>query len=85
MPTDDRELIKQQIDGEVVFGKAEPPPFTDPPDMAQTLRYLERVSRMPDIRFEKVHEMRELVAQGGLETPERIAGTVRRLLEELGL
>ena len=29
--------------------------------------------------------MRELIAQGRFETPERINGTVERLMEELGL
>lgn len=85
MNTDDRELIKQDITGEQTFGQADPPPFVDPPDIAETLRLLERISRMPDIRFEKVQRMRELIAEGKLETPERIDGTVRRLMEELGL
>ncbi len=30
-------------------------------------------------------QMRELIAGGNLETPERIEGTLRRLAEELGL
>jgi negative regulator of flagellin synthesis FlgM len=55
------------------------------PDMAETLRLLERISRMPDIRFEKVQQMRELIAEGRFETPERVDGAVRRLMEELGL
>jgi hypothetical protein len=40
---------------------------------------------MPDIRFEKVQQARELIEQGQFETPERMDGTVRRLMEELGL
>jgi len=55
------------------------------PDMVETLRLLERISRMPDIRFEKVQQARELIARGQFETPERVDGTVRRLMEELGL
>jgi negative regulator of flagellin synthesis FlgM len=55
------------------------------PDMAETLRLLEQISRMPDIRFEKVQQMRELIAEGQFETPERVDGAVRRLMEELGL
>jgi len=85
MTNDDRELIKQNLEGEVAFNHNEPPPFAEPPDAAETLRLLERVSRMPDIRFEKVAQMRELIAGGNLETPERIEGTLRRLAEELGL
>jgi len=55
------------------------------PDMAETLRLLEKISRMPDIRFEKVQQARELIAEGQFETPERVDGAVRRLMEELGL
>jgi hypothetical protein len=85
MSDEERELMRHQVDGETAFGHADPPPFAEAPDMAETIRLLERVSRLPDIRFELVQEMRELITQGKLETPERIDGTVRRLMEELGL
>ena len=85
MNRDDHELQKQHVENEAVYGETPPPPFVKAPDMAETLRLLDRVSRMPDIRFEKVQEMRALIASGQLETPERVDGTVRRLMEELGL
>jgi hypothetical protein len=85
MNRNDDELLKQHIESEAVYGQTEPPPFAKAPDLAETLRLLERVSRMPDIRFDKVHEMRELINHGELETPERVDGTARRLMEELGL
>jgi hypothetical protein len=85
MHDEDRELLKHDVVGDASLSHPEPPPFTEPPDAAETLRLLERVSRMPDIRFEKVQRMKELMAEGKLETPERVDGTVRRLLEELGL
>jgi hypothetical protein len=85
MSDEDRELMKFEMDDAAAMRPAEPPPLTEAPDMAETIRLLERVSRLPDIRFELVQEMRELIAQGKLETPERINGTVRRLMEELGL
>jgi hypothetical protein len=86
MAMEDRELIKHDVTGESVpVHPVEHPPFAKAPDMAETLRLLERISRMPDIRFEKVNAMRELIAKGQLETPQRIDGTVRRLMEDLGL
>ena len=85
MAHDDRELMKQNVQGDLAYGQTQPPPLARAPDMAETLRLLEKISRMPDIRFEKVQEMRDLIARGDLETPERIDGTIRRLLEELGL
>jgi len=84
MKKHDRELIKQDVQGEIHQPET-PPPFVEPPDAAETLRLLEKVSRMPDIRFEQVQRMRELIAENKLETPERVNGTVRRLMEELGL
>ena len=85
MTHEEPELIKHEVGAETSLGHTEPPPMVEPPDMAETLRLLEKVSRMPDIRFEKVQKMRELIAEGKLETPERIDGTIRRLMEDLGL
>ena len=80
-----RKLMRQSIPEEAPYSEATPPPMGGTPDIAETLRLLERISRMPDIRFEKVQHARELIARGQFETPERIEGTVRRLMEELGL
>jgi len=85
MSQDRRKLMRQSIPEEAPYREATPPPMGGTPDIAETLRLLERISRMPDIRFEKVQQMRELIAQGRFETPERVDGAVRRLMEELGL
>jgi hypothetical protein len=79
------EMMKHELNADGTVGPAEPPPFAEAPDMAETLRLLERVSRLPDIRFDLVQRARELIAEGKLETHEAIDGTVRRLMEELGL
>jgi hypothetical protein len=85
MSTEDRDMMKQDLAADPEVGQPQPPPLVEPPNVAETLRLLAKVSRMPDIRFEKVQRMRELISEGKLETPERVAGTVRRLMEELGL
>jgi len=85
MNRDDYELVRHEIEAEEACGQTAPPPFAEAPDVAETLRLLERVSRLPAIRFEKVQEMQDLIARGELETPDRIDGTVRRLMEEFGL
>jgi hypothetical protein len=85
MNDDERELMPHEMDEQAAFGETQPPPFAEAPDAAETLRLLARVSRLPEIRFDLVQQMRELIAQGKLETPERINGTVERLMEELGL
>ncbi len=80
-----RELMKHELETPAPTGRPVPPPLAEGPDMGDTVRLFEKISRMPDIRFEKVQRMRELIARGEFETPERIDGTVRRLMEELGL
>jgi hypothetical protein len=57
-------------------------PQTAPP--AAERRRDRRTPQPPDIRHDKVRQMRRLIALGRLETPERIEGTLRRLLERLG-
>jgi negative regulator of flagellin synthesis FlgM len=44
---------------------------------------LSRVREVPDLRVERIAKLRAEIANGTFETPERIAGTVERLLEEL--
>ena len=85
MSNEERELMRHDLENPPSIGEPTPPPFVDAPDEAEAMRLLEKISRMPDIRFEKVQEMRALIANGQLETPERVDGTVRRLIEELGL
>jgi hypothetical protein len=85
MTNHDRELMKHEIQDELAYRQNEPPPFAEAPDAAETLRLLDRVSRLPAIRFDKVQRMRELIARDELETEERIDGTAGRLAEELGL
>jgi len=85
MPQNERELMRHDAQADLPVGRTAPPPFTKPPDMAETLRLLEKVSRMPEIRFDKVQQARDLIARGEYETPERIDGTVDRLMEDLGL
>jgi hypothetical protein len=82
---ENHEPLKHDLSNEAAFGQPEPPPFAQAPDDAETLRLLDRVSRLPAIRMEQVQRMRELIAQDQFETPQRIDGTVRRLMEELGL
>jgi hypothetical protein len=81
----ERKLVKQDVESPVTPEKAPPPPITEGPDLSETLRLLERISRLPDIRFDRVQKMRDLIASGQFETEERIRGTVRRILEEFGL
>ena len=56
---------------------------TDTVEISDGARYLAEIKKLPDIRDDKVQAARDLIASGQFETPERIDGTVDRLLQEL--
>jgi negative regulator of flagellin synthesis FlgM len=85
MTSDERELEKQGVGQETTAGQPQIPPLVDGPDLAETVRLLEKISRLPAVRMDKVQQVRELIAQGKFETPERLSETVKRLMDELGL
>jgi len=85
MPHEEPDLLKHEVEAESPVVQPEPPPLAEPPGLTETMRLLDKVSRLPHIRKERVEQMRALIAEGKLETPERIEGTIRRLMEELGL
>jgi flagellar biosynthesis anti-sigma factor FlgM len=57
---------------------------TDTVQISDSARYLGEIKKLPPIRQEKVQAMKDLIASGQFETPERINGTVDRLLQEMG-
>lgn len=57
---------------------------TDKAEISDTARFLGMLREVPPIRKEKVEALRAMIAAGTYETPERIAGAVDKLLEELG-
>ena len=57
---------------------------TDTVQISDSARYLGEIKKLPPIREEKVQAMKDLIASGQFETPERINGTVDRILQEMG-
>ncbi len=45
--------------------------------------FLDKISRLPDIRREKVEAVREQIARGSYETPEKIERAIENLMKEL--
>ncbi len=56
---------------------------SDTVEISDSARYLSEIKNLPDIRSEKVQAARDSIAAGTYETPNRINGTVDRLLAEL--
>ena len=51
-------------------------------EISTAARVRDAISRVPDIRAEKVARARERIAAGEMDTPERMSVAVDRLLEE---
>lgn len=45
-------------------------------------RNMERLRELPDVRMERVQELRKAIADGSLETPERLATAIERMIAE---
>jgi len=55
----------------------------DRAEISEAARLLNKLAEVPDIRADRVQELRQLITSGRFETPERIAGAVDKILEEL--
>ncbi|MGN6370367.1 MAG: flagellar biosynthesis anti-sigma factor FlgM [Phycisphaerae bacterium] len=55
---------------------------TDTVEISDSARYLSELKNLPD-RTDKVQAAKDAIAAGTYETPERINGTVDRLMEAL--
>ena len=65
---------------------AKPTPQTpgtaDQVEISPIAQLLSRAAQLPDIRQEKVELVRQQIAAGVYETPEKLAAAIDRLLEE---
>ena len=55
----------------------------DPVEISPLGQMLDGISQLPEIRQERVEEIRRQIAAGSYETPEKIELALDRLLEEL--
>lgn len=55
----------------------------DRAEISEEAQLLARLAEVPDIRMEKVEELKELITTGRYESREKIEKAVERLLEEL--
>ena len=52
-------------------------------EISEMARFLDKISRLPDIRREKVNAVRDEIARGVYETPEKLEKAIENLLKEL--
>ena len=56
---------------------------SDSVEISDHARFLAKLRDVPPVRKEKIEALRALIESGKYETPERIAGAVTKLLEEI--
>ncbi len=55
----------------------------DRAEISEEAQLLSRLAEVPEIRMEKIEELKEMIAAGRYESREKIEKAVERLLEEL--
>jgi negative regulator of flagellin synthesis FlgM len=63
--------------------KVSPEQIVDQVQISDQANFLEKLSKVPGIRQERIDEIQRQIDAGEYETPERIEMAVQKLLEEL--
>ncbi len=59
-------------------------PVGDQLDISEAAQLAAQVNDLPDVRLDRVAELRAEIASGNYETEARLSGAVDRLLDEIG-
>ena len=59
-------------------------PIQDELEISDVARFLEEVREMPEVRQERINEIRAKIADGTYETDEKLQIALGRLLDEIG-
>jgi len=57
---------------------------SDQLDISSAGQLLDRINQMPDIRQDRVSQLRAAIAQGNYETDDKLGAAVSNLLDEIG-
>ena len=79
-----RPVRGKKIEGTPAAGKSTPARPGDVVEISQLAKFMAELSRLPEIRQEKVSQLRQLIRKGEYTTAERLDGAVDRLLADLG-
>jgi negative regulator of flagellin synthesis FlgM len=64
--------------------KAETPASADQVQISPKAQHLSSLSQAPEVRMDRILQIREEIANGTYETPEKYDKAVERLLKDLG-
>ncbi|MCA8961518.1 MAG: flagellar biosynthesis anti-sigma factor FlgM [Planctomycetes bacterium] len=76
--------IRPSSQAERAYRAAESTPArkTDQVEISTEAKLLNKISELPDIRADKVAELKRLIAEGAYDTEERVRGAVDRMIDE---
>jgi len=57
--------------------------ITDRAEISEAAQLLNKLAEVPEIRMEKIEELKELITTGRYETKEKVERAVEKLMEEL--
>jgi negative regulator of flagellin synthesis FlgM len=63
---------------------SQPGRIQDELDLSDTARLVERIHEMPDLRQDRVNQIRAQIASGSYETDEKLEIALSRLIDEIG-
>jgi hypothetical protein len=84
-PSAPRRVEPRGVAGARLDRPAEAEVVRDRVEISSPARLLELLASVPAVRAERVEALRRLIDAGEFETPERIEGAVRQLMEEFGI
>ena len=61
-----------------------PGPIQDELELSDAARLVEQVNQLPDVRQDRIDQIRAQIAEGTYETDEKLDVAVGRLLDEIG-
>jgi len=64
---------------------ARPARPSDRVELSERARYLDKLTRLPEVRTDLIASVREQIAAGTYQTMDRLEGAIQSLAEELGL
>jgi hypothetical protein len=66
-----------------VVGGIQAPSRADIVEISEMARFLDKLSRLPDVRQDKIDAVRDQIARGAYETPDKLEKAIVNLLREL--
>lgn len=76
-------IMGKKIEGTPAAGKSTPAQRGDLIEISELAKFMDELSRLPEIRQEKVDQLRQLIRKGEYTTADKLDVAIERLLADL--